>query len=709
MSRGTPQLVNGVLSQGKMPSTDSTIVVGTTAWCSWLECHGAFRFVCPEGTFTARKERRAGSWYWYAYRRQQGRLHTVYMGKSEDLTLIRLTEIAQLITLECTFAGREGSAGIAELDKGFDQAELLTTKLSVPPVRSSLVARQRLIQQLDAGLGSKLILVTGPAGFGKTTLLSNWLHSCSFPVAWLSLDASDNDFVRFWTYVIAALQKLQAGIAEHVLTMLPTVQTRSIETIMTAFINALATLTGDVVLVLDDYHVIEAQPIHEAITFLLDYMPPHFHLVIASRSEPPLPLARLRARYHMIELTVNDLRFSRDEVEVFFHNVMNIKLADEDITALALRTEGWIAGLHLVSVALQGRQNVSQFVKEFKGNHRYILDYLANEVLQRQPEHIQQILLQTSILDRFNGSLCDAITNQKNSQALIEQLEQANLFLVGLDDRRYWYRYHQLFVEFLSEHLYRTAPDVVQTLHHRAAQWHIRHGFTIEAIHHALAASEFSLGAYLIQKMAQTMLMRREVTTLLGWLAALPDAIVQDAPHLNLVYAWALIHTNQLEAVEQHLQHAEIAIEAGKVLGEISSMRGEIAAIRARVAAFSGDSSRTIELSQHALALLPEKAMHLRGEAALNLGIAYISNGDATSASQAFVQARDISETAGNLRTVMLAVRYLALVRVDQGLLHQAAEMYRQGLNVAHSAGETMLPPLGFMHVGLGELLYEWN
>ncbi|HVB21577.1 MAG TPA: LuxR C-terminal-related transcriptional regulator [Ktedonobacteraceae bacterium] len=712
MSRGTPKVQDGVLFQDKMPSTDATIVVGTTVWYSWLECQSSFRFACLEGTFTARKERRADSWYWYAYRRQKGRLHTVYMGKSDDLTLIRLSEIAQLMTLECASTDGEGAAQSVQSERVLDQDELLITKLSVPPVRSSLVARQRLVTQLDAGLGSKLILVTGPAGFGKTTLLSNWLHSCSshsFPIAWLSLDAGDNDPVRFWTYVIAALQKLQAGIAEHVLTMLPSVQTRSLETLMTAFINALATLPGDVVLVFDDYHVIDAQPIHEAITFLLDYMPPQFHLVLASRSEPPFPLARLRARCHMIELTANDLRFSRDEAEAFFHDVMNLKLSNEDISALAQRTEGWIAGLHMVSIALQGRQNVSQFVNEFQGNHRYILDYLANEVLQKQPEHIQQFLLQTSILDRFNGSLCDAVTDQKNSQILIEQLEQANLFLVGLDDKRYWYRYHQLFVEFLYERLCRTSPDTMQALHHRAAQWHIRHGLTVEAIRHALAASEFSLAAYLIQKMAQTMLMRREVTTLLGWLAALPDSIVQDAPHLSLVYAWALIHANQLEAVEQYLLHAENALEAGKVLGEIPNMRGEIAAIRARVTVFQGESSRTIELSQQALALLPEKAMPLRGEAALNLGIAYISNGDATAASQAFVQARDISETAGNLRTAMLAVRYLAQVQVDQGLLHQAAEMYQQGLNVAHSAGETMLPPLGFMHVGLGELLYEWN
>ncbi|MEO8971680.1 MAG: AAA family ATPase, partial [Ktedonobacteraceae bacterium] len=643
MSRGTPKVEDGVLNQDKTPLADAAVVVGTSAWYGWLECHGSFRFACPEGTFTARKERRADSWYWYAYRRRNGRLHTIYMGKSDDLTMIRLSEIAQLMTLECASTNKEDTAQSVQPERVLDQDELLITKLSVPPVRSSLVARQRLVKQLDAGLGSKLLLVTGPAGFGKTTLLSNWLHSCSFPTTWLSLDAGDNDPVRFWTYVIAALQKLQAGIAEHVLTMLPSVQTRSLETLMTAFINALATLPNDVVLVLDDYHVIEAQPIHDAITFLLDYMPPQFHLVLASRSEPPFPLARLRARDHMIELTANELRFSRDEAEAFFQNVMNLKLSDEDITALAMRTEGWIAGLHLVSLALQGRQDISQFVSEFQGNHRYILDYLANEVLQRQPEHIQQFLLQTSILDRFNGSLCDAVINQKNSQTLIEQLEKANLFLVGLDERRYWYRYHQLFVEFLYERLCRTMPDMLQMLHHRAAQWHIRHGLTTEAIRHALKASEFSLAAYLVQKMAQTMLMRREVTTLLGWLAALPDTIVQAAPHLSLVYAWALIHANQLEAVEPHLQHAESAIEAGNVLGEIPSMRGEIAAIRARVTAFSGDSSRTIELSQQALALLPEKVAHIRGEAALNLGIAYISNGDATSASQAFVQAREIS------------------------------------------------------------------
>lgn len=279
MSRGTPAIQNSVLSQGKTLFVDSPITIGTTAWYGWLECHGSFRFACPEGTFTARKERRADNWYWYAYRRQQGRLHTVYIGKSEDLTVIRLTEIAGLVTLECASAIREGTDQTAQSGKVLDQDELLTTKLAVPPVRSLLVERQRLIKQLDTGLGSKLILVTGPAGFGKTTLLSNWLHSCPFPTTWLSLDAGDNDPVRFWTYVIAALQKLQAGIAEHVLTMLPSVQTRSLETIMTAFINALATLLNDVVLVLDDYHVIDAQPVHDALTFLLDYMPPQFHLV----------------------------------------------------------------------------------------------------------------------------------------------------------------------------------------------------------------------------------------------------------------------------------------------------------------------------------------------------------------------------------------------------------------------------------------------
>ncbi len=709
MSRSIPTIQDGVLAPGKTPSADSTSAVGTPAWFEWLECHSTFRFTCSEGTYTARKERRADSWYWYAYRRAQGRLHTLYIGKSHDLTLLRLSEIAQLMTLECASTVSEHSAQSSRSADAPDQDALLSTKLSVPPVRSALVARQRLVKQLDAGMSGRLLLVTGPAGSGKTTLLSNWLQSSSLPVAWLSLDASDNDPVRFWTYVIASLQKIQPGLAAHLITMFPVGKTRSLETTMTAFINTLATLSEDIVLVLDDYHVIESQPIHDAITFLLDYMPSRFHLALASRSNPPFPLPRLRARGLLLEIAAHDLRFSRDEAEAFFHHVMDINLSHEDITLLTKRTEGWVAGLHLVSLALRGRQNVARFVADFQGNHRYILDYLATEVLQRQPELIQQFLLQTSLLDRFNGSLCDAVTGQQNSQSLLGQLEQSNLFLVPLDEQRSWYRYHQLFAGFLNERLRLAFPDMLHTLHHRAAQWHIRHGLIMEAIHHALAAHEFSLAAYLIQKMAHTMLMRREVTTLLGWLAALPATIIEDTPHLSLVYAWALIHTNQLEAVEQHLQSAESAIEAGKTLADIPSVQGEIAAIRARVAAFQGDSSRTIELSQQALALLPEKVAHVRGEVALNLGIAHISKGDTTAANKAFLQSREISVSAGNLRTAMLAIRYLALVQVDLGLLHQAAETYRHGLSIAHTMGEAMLPPPGFMHLGLAELLYEWN
>ena len=392
---------------------------------------------------------------------------------------------------------------------------ILATKLYIPPPRPKIVLRPRLIERLNEGLssGRKLTLISASAGFGKTTLVSEWVAGCGRPVAWLSLDEGDNDLTRFLTYLVAALQTIAANIGAGVLGALQSPQPPPIESILTALLNEITTIPDNFILVLDDYHVIDSKPVDNALTFLLEHLPPQMHLVIATREDPHLPLARLRARGQLTELRAADLRFTPAEAAEFLNQVMGLNLSAEDIAALETRTEGWIAGLQLAALSMQGNKDVSGFIREFAGDHRYIVDYLVEEVLQNQPEPIRRFLLQTAILDQLNGSLCDAVTGKEEGNARLEALQRGNFFVIPLDDKRNWYRYHHLFADVLRMHLMAEQPDQVPALHRRASEWYEHNGSTDNAIRHALAAEDFERAATLVELAVPEMRRNRQGAT----------------------------------------------------------------------------------------------------------------------------------------------------------------------------------------------------
>ena len=438
---------------------------------------------------------------------------------------------------------------------------LLATKLHIPPARPNLVARPRLLERLDQGLAARLILLSAPAGFGKTTLLSAWLAGFPSSVPWVSLDTGDNDPVAFLNYLIAALRTIEPEIGERARQVLRSPQPPSIESILAMLINELCTLAEDVVAVLDDYHVIDTPAVHDIIAFLLEHLPLRMHLVIATRVDPPLPLARLRARGHLSEIREADLRFTTEEAAAFLNQTMGLRLSAEDIAALEARTEGWVAGLQLAGLSLQDVADPHAFVTAFRGDDRYIADYLLEEVLQRQPVEFQQFLMQTSILDRLGGPLCDAITDRRDSQAVLNTIERANLFLISLDNRREWFRYHHLFASLLRQRLLDTAgPDTVQQLKRRAWQWYAEHDRILDAVDYALACGDYDPAAALIEQLGQQLFLGNELSTLLQWSRMLPDQVVATHPRLNVMAAWAAHATGHPQQCERFVQMIEEAV-----------------------------------------------------------------------------------------------------------------------------------------------------
>jgi LuxR family maltose regulon positive regulatory protein len=580
---------------------------------------------------------------------------------------------------------------------------LLTTKLHMPPVSPKLVPRSRLIQQLEEGLhlGHRLTLATAPAGFGKTTLLSDWLRQTDRPVAWLSLDDGDNDPTRFLAYLVAALQRIDSAIGQTAQAMLQDPQTPPLEPLLTSLVNDIAATPHPFILVLEDYHAIESPAIHRALSFLLDHLPPPgpgMHLVVATRADPPLPIARLRGRGQLTELHVADLRFTPDETETFLNEVMELSLAAKDIAVLERRTEGWIVGLQLAALSIQGREDVSDFITAFTGSHRYVLDYLTEEVLHRQSEDTRAFLLQTAILDRLCGPLCDAVTGKAKNYRTLEALEATDLFIVPLDDERRWYRYHHLFADLLRQRLQREGSDLVPELHRRASEWYEANGLIPEAVSHALASANLERAADLIEWTAWTVLIRGEMITLLGWLDALPDDLLRSRPQLGVLRAWALAFTGRLEDIESQLHEVDIR-----------QAQGDVAAVRAHVAALRGDVPGTIELAHQALEQLPEQKWFSRGLVALSLGIAYWRSGDLAAASRALTEAIVLGREADQKYLTLRASATLGHVQKVQGLLRQAVANYRQALELADEAGSRPVPFAAIACVGIAESLYEWN
>jgi len=496
------------------------IVPESPAWFAWVSQVSSFAFHGRNGSYTACKEcKQRGEGYWYAYARVGGKMTKRYLGRSIGLTLPRLEQVAQELRLDTpdTPLQKEGTALSRSSDPlvllsndtavppAFVQRShhparpafadlpadlLLATKLRVPRPRPHLVHRPRLIQRLEQGMERALTLISAPVGFGKSTLLSDWLASCAIPVAWLSLEPQDNEPARFLSYLLAALQTYDP----HLGTIRQTLhhQPPSMETILTVLINDLltrkATAQEHFVFVLDNYQVITNECIHQALSFLLEHLPPHMHLVLATREDPPLQLAQLRGRDNLLELRAIDLRFTQEEAAMFLREVMGLPLSTEESALLQARTEGWITGLQLAAFSLQGRDDPEAFITAFSGSHHYVVDYLLEEVLNRQSEDIQNFLLQTCILDRLSAPLCDAVREQDGSQAMLDFLERANLFLVALDEQGQWYRYHRLFAEALRQWLQQTAPALVPALHLRASRWYEQHGLIARAVSHTLAA-----------------------------------------------------------------------------------------------------------------------------------------------------------------------------------------------------------------------------
>ncbi|MEI8190027.1 MAG: LuxR C-terminal-related transcriptional regulator [candidate division NC10 bacterium] len=596
---------------------------------------------------------------------------------------------------------------------------ILATKLSVPPPRPNVVLRSRLIERLDEGLQGRLILVSAPAGFGKTTIVSEWAAGCrrlepEVRPAWLSLDEGDSDPARFMTYLVAALQTVAADVGEGALGMLQSPQPPATEAVLTALLNEITTLPHGVVLVLDDYHVVDSEPVDHALAFLLEHLPPQMHLVIATREDPALPLARWRARGQLTELRAADLRFTPSEAAEFLNRVMSLDLSAEDVTALETRTEGWIAGLQLAALSIQGRPDAAGFIQTFAGSHRFVLDYLVEEVLQRQPERARSFLLQTAILDKLCGALCDAVTGQKHGKGTLERLERDNLFVVPLDEERRWYRYHHLFADVLQAYLLEEQPDQLPALHRRASEWYEENGSRSDAIRHALCAEDFGWAADLIELAAPMTEDTSQGATWLKWASALPDELIRSRPVLGVWFAWALMGSGELETAEARLREAERWLKPGASepngVADEEQLRDLLATIevaRAYNAHSVGDVPGTVKHAQRVLELLPE-GDHVRRQQATGLiGLTYWASGDLEAADRVFVDYSARLLAAGNIPDAISAMTVLPEIRPALGRLREASDALVRLLRVVADQGEPPPPDAADLYRGLGELATE--
>jgi LuxR family maltose regulon positive regulatory protein len=595
-------------------------------------------------------------------------------------------------------------------------APILATKLYIPPLRSGIVPRPRLIDWLNQGLpqGCRLTLISAPAGFGKTTLVSEWIANCGRSVAWLSLDEGDNDPARFISYLVKALQTIKAGIGVDLLAALQSPQPLQIETILTALLNEISIIPDHFLLILDDYHLIDSQPVDQSLAFLVEHQPPQMHLVIATREDPSLPLARLRARGQLTELRAVDLRFTPAEAAEFLNRIMGLDLSETDIAALEARTEGWIAGLQLAALSLQGQSDAAKFIQSFTGSHRFVLDYLLEEVLERQTGEIQNFLLRTSILERMCGPLCEAVLcdSHISGQATLESLERANLFIVPQDNERRWYRYHHLFGDLLRKRLGNSlTPEAVAELHIRASEWYENNTLMLEAFRHAAAANDIERAVRLMESQKMPIHVRGAATTILGWLESLPRAVLDARPALWWKQAALLLIIGQPVGVEEILQATEAALNAAAVPGaelddSTRDLIGKIAAARANLAQTLAQPDTILVHARRALEYLSPDNFSDRSIAIRTMGFAYYLQNSPQKASQAYAEARSLAQAAGDKINATLASIRLGQVQEENNQLHLAAETYRQ---VMQMVDEYSPSNASVAYLGLARLFYEWN
>ena len=606
---------------------------------------------------------------------------------------------------------------------------LLATKLNVPGLRPDLVPRPRLAQRLEEGRGRGLVLVCAPAGYGKTVLLAEWVRHGRYPMAWLSLDAGDNDPARFWRHTVAALDRGRPGISERIGPLLGPPPPPSFEPLVTALINEVAgqpDADEALLLVLDDYHVISSQRVHESLGFLLEHRPPGLHLALTSRSDPPLALARLRARGQLTELRAAELRFTSGEAAALLQQVaaapgarLDAPLPDAVAAALAARTEGWAAGLQLAGLSLRGQTDVDGFIAAFTGSNRHVLDYLAEEVLERQPDRVREFLLETSVLERLSGELCDTVTGRPGSQALLEQVERAGLFVVPLDEVRGWWRYHHLFADLLRARLQAEQPGRVLALHRNAAAWYAEHGLADDAIRHALAAREMTLAARLVeQHFDEVFYLRGEGATFHRWLSALPAGLVRSRPRLLVAQAFLASHGGRGATVEPLLDAAEHAYAGAAdepfepTVGRAGSMLVNVPALialsRAYLAQFRGDAEATAAFASRALAESREGERMLVSVIQWNLAVAEWLGGRLPEAERAFVSTIALWRAA-DLVDEAWGCHDLGQVQRALGCLDAAVLTCQRGLDANTVPGRPQLPVVGTAYVGLAEVAYQRN
>jgi len=610
---------------------------------------------------------------------------------------------------------------------------ILTTKLYITPPQPKVVLRPRLIERLNQGLNHNLTLISAPAGFGKTTLVSSWINDLQEEttsqekianhrskirnrVTWLSLDKGDNDPKLFLTYLVTALQKIAENIGKGVLAGLQSPQPPPIESILTTLLNEITTVQDNFILVLDDYHVIDSKPVDNALTFLLEHLPPQMHLVIATREDPQLPLARLRVRGQLTELRASDLRFTPSEAAEFLNQVMVLNLTEENIAALETRTEGWIAGLQLAAISMQGQEDASSFIKSFTGSNHFVLDYLVEEVLQQQSENVQTFLLRTSILDRLCGPLCDAVlgTPASSGQETLEYLEHANLFIVPLDDERRWYRYHHLFADLLRQRLQQSAASFTENdekvsdqLHIRASIWYEENGLEIEAFHQAVAANDVERAERLMEGDGMPLPFRGAVLPVLNWLSSLPTTVLDARPLLWVTYASTFLATGRLTGVEEKLQAAEVALQDIEQDDKTQDIVGRIAATRATMAVGQNQVETIIAQSHRALEFLHPHNLAFRTSTTWKLGYAYHFQGNRTAASKAYTEAMSIGQASGNIIFTASAKISLGCLQEVENQLNLAVELFQRALQLF---GDQPLPAMACeAHLGLARIFYERN
>lgn len=598
------------------------------------------------------------------------------------------------------------------------RGRLLATKLHIPRTPLGFVSRPRLVARLEEGLTRGFVLVSAPAGFGKTALLADWSQRRQRAVAWLSLDSGDNDPVRFWRHAVAALDRLQPGLADQVGPLLARPQSTTVEGVVSAVINELANTQAEASLVLDDYHVIEANDVHTSLMVLIEHPPPGLHLVLASRSDPPLSLGGLRGRGRLAELRAAELRFTSAEAVAMLRGAVGPALDDDAVDTLVARSEGWVAGLQLAALSLRGRADASAFVSSFSGTHRYVLDYLTEEVLEGQPEAVRTFLLETSVLERLSGPQCDAITGRSDSQEILEMIERANLFLVPLDEVRAWWRYHHLFADLLRSRLEQQRPHRIQGLHRNAANWAEQQGLADDAVRHALASGDPVWAAQLIERHTDALILRGEGATAHRWLAALPAELVSTRPRLLLARALLALFSGRLEGVEAMLENAERFADTasepyepsvGRADSALANVPAAIALYRGHLAELRGDAERAIAFGQEALVKLGADESMLGSIGTAWLAIAHWLGGHLEAAERGLAEIVEGWKEAGQRYLAIRASYYLGLVDRAEGNLDGAVTTYQRALEIAAPPGRSPFHAAGPAYVGLAEVAYQRN